>query len=461
MSITTHRSLFRGAAAVAAAILMLALFASAGFAQDSAGTRLDLDTAVEAALSSNPQTKLMDSQSRIADAKIAEAKTGKSPSLRFGQSFTRSNNPVFVFGSLLEQGRFAETNFALNSLNHPDGLNNFRTALEARVPIFDQRQTFSRVAQARNGREQVDLKTEQVRQQLRFEVVRTFYGVVLADSLVGIFDDAVAAAEANLKKTKDLVDVGMTTKADSLSADVELARVMQNKLEAESNLTTAKAELNLVMGDSPSVDRAAAGVLKETFFPVEDKEELIRIALENRPDLKQAQLEIDNSKIRSRSIKDQKLPEVSAFGNYGYSSPYITNGSADYTVGVTLSYTLFDPGRKARLAQAVEGETSAGYQKDILADKIRLEVIRAFEKYKTARAKIQVSIKTIAQSEEALRIVQDRYRNALATFDEVLRAEAALVRSKHDLQMSRYEYYVSYAAVQLATGRLTDVRAFE
>ena len=457
MSINKHRSLVRDAAV----ILALAVFASTGFAQDSAAPRLDLDTAVETALASNPQTKLMDSQTRIADAKIAEAKTGKSPTLRFGQSFTRSNNPVFVFGSLLEQGRFAATNFALNSLNHPDGLNNFRTALEARVPIFDQRQTFSRVSQARNGREQVDLKTEQVRQQLRFEVVRTYYGVVLADSLVGIFDEAVASAEANLKKTKDLVDVGMTTKADSLSAEVELARTTQNKLEAESNLTTAKAELNLVMGDSPSIDRETTGILKETFFPIEDKEELIRIALENRPDLKQAQLEIENSKIRSRSIKDQKLPEVSAFGNYGYSSPYITNGSADYTVGVTLSYTVFDPGRKARLAQAVEGETAAGYQKDILADKIRLEVIRAFEKYKTARAKIQVSIKTIAQSEEALRIVQDRYRNALATFDEVLRAEAALVRSKHDLQMSRYEYYISYAAVQLATGRLTDVRAFE
>ena len=41
------------------------------------------------------------------------------------------------------------------------------------------------------------------------------------------------------------------------------------------------------------------------------------------------------------------------------------------------------------------------------------------------------------------------------------RAEAALLRAKHDLLKAKYEYYVSYASVLLATGRLTDVRAFD
>lgn len=462
MSANHNRAGFRPATLAALAIILLsALLASEAFSQSSREPRLDLESAVNTALAANPRTKLSETESRIADTMIAEAESGRMPSVDFSQSFTRSNNPVFVFGSLLEQGRFREANFALNPLNNPDGLNNFRTAIDARVPIFDRRQTSSRIAQARNSKERADLSQESVRQQLRFDVVRNFYGVILARSMVGVYREAVKSAESNLKKTGDMVEVGMTTRADLLSADVELASILQQKLEAESGLATAAAELNLTLGDKPDLERDLAGSLSEIFFPVEEQSELIRIALENRPDYLRAELDVENSRILSKSVNDQKLPEVSAFGNFGYSSPYLANGSTDYTVGVTLSYNLFDAGRKARIERSAEGESAARLQKEILADRIRLEVVRAHEKYKTARAKIQVSIKSIARSEEALRITQDRYKFALASFDEVLRAETALVRSKHDLLMSRFEYYVSYAAVLLATGRLTDVRAFQ
>jgi outer membrane protein TolC len=446
---------------IAALITLIAALASSAFSQDYLGPRLDLETAVETAINANPKAKLSETQTRTAEAKIAEAKTGKLPFVQFSQSFTRSNNPVFVFGSLLEQGRFGEANFALNSLNHPDGLNNFRTAVDARVPLFDQRQTFARITQAKNTRSQADLESEAVRQQLRFDVVRGYFGVVLAKSMVSVYGDAVASAEANLKKTKDMVEVGFTTEADSLAADVELANILQQQLESESGLVMATAELNLTLGDQPDLERELSGNLRETYFPVEEQDELIRIALENRPDYKHAELDIENSRVRSKAVKDLRLPQVSAFGNFGYSSPYITNGSSDYTVGVSLSYTLFDPGRKARIAQSAEGESAAGFKKEILADQVRLEVIRAYQKYKTASAKIKVSIKSIARSEEVLRITQDRYKFALATFNDVLRAEAALVRSKHDLMLSRFEYYISYASVLLATGRLNDVSAFQ
>lgn len=445
-------------ALIAASLLLTAFSVSA---QTRPGIRVDLESAVETALSKNPRTRLAESETKTAEAKIEEAASGKLPTVGFGQSFTRSNNPVFVFGSLLEQGRFAESNFALDPLNHPDGLNNFRTFVEARVPIFDRGKTSNGTDRARIARDQAELGEEAVRQQLRFEVIRSFYGVILARSLVGIFEEAVDAAEANRKKTGDMVAVGMTTNADFLSAEVELARTLQKRLEAESNLASARVEFNLVLDGMSEPAKEPEGRLRETFFPIESRDDLIRIALENRPDYKQAELDTESSKLRTRSVKDEKLPEISAFGNYGYSSPYIAKGSADYTVGVSLSYSLFDAGRKSRLIQAAEGETSAELRREILANSIRLEVVRAFEKYITARAKIQVSIKTVAQSKEALRIVEDRYRSALATFDEVLRAEAALVRSKHDLQMSRYDYYVSYAAVLLATGRLTDVRTFD
>ncbi|MBI1763445.1 MAG: TolC family protein, partial [Acidobacteria bacterium] len=56
--------------------------------------------------------------------------------------------------------------------------------------------------------------------------------------------------------------------------------------------------------------------------------------------------------------------------------------------------------------------------------------------------------------------VQDRYNEGLTTITDVLRAETALVRAQTNVLATRYETYVGYASVLLASGRLTDVQAF-
>lgn len=422
---------------------------------------LDLQTAVDQALANNPQTRIAATGLKIAELKIREAKAGSKPTFELTQNVIRSNNPVFVFGSLLEQGRFSETNFAINSLNHPNGLFNFRSQVAGRFPIFDQRQTRSNVSQAEIGVRQQQLAVESVQQQLRFQVIRSFYGTIVAEEMVKVGEENVAAASENLRKTRDMVDVGMTTEADHLSAQVELAGAEQGRLEAESIVVTSFAALNLAIGDSPDARRGLRGELNERYFPVEEQAELIRIALENRPEYKRAELAVESSRVRTRAARGQNLPRVDAFGNYGYSSPYLANGSSDYTVGINLTYNLFDAGRKSRIAQAAEAESLAEFEKTQLGDQIRLEVIRADQAYRTSRAKIAVAVKTIAQSEEAKRIIDDRYRVGLTTFAEVLRAQAAMVAAKQNLLNAKYEYKVSYASVLLATGRLVDVRAFD
>ena len=455
---TYSRKLLKNAVTV---FILLVAISPGVFAQSIFPPKLDLETAIEKALENDPQTKISDSQTKIAESKIAEAKTGKDISVEFSQSAVRSNNPVFVFGSLLEQGRFSAANFALDSLNHPDGLNNFRTLLSAQKPIFDRRQTSSRVSRAELAKQQSELQTETIRQQIRFEVIRRFYGAIIGSEMLNVGKEAVKSAEANKNKAKDMVEVGMTTEADFLAADVEVAAAQQQALEAENNLVTTLAALNISLGDKPDFGRELVGDLKEKYFPLEEQDILIKLAFDNRADYKRAELAVNMSREQSKAVKDQKLPQVSAFGNFGYSSPYLANGSSDYTVGVSLNYTLFDAGRKHRVEQSAEAETVAELELQNLGNQIRLDVIRALQNHKTARAKIQVSIKSIAQAEEVLRIVQDRYKFGLTTFNEVLRAESALVRAKHNLLSSRYDYYISYAALLLATGRLNDVRAFD
>jgi outer membrane protein TolC len=151
---------------------------------------------------------------------------------------------------------------------------------------------------------------------------------------------------------------------------------------------------------------------------------------------------------------------VDLFTSVGVSARSFLTGSTDYLVGASVTFNLFDAGRKARLAQARAAETIATLEQEHLANQIRLEVVRARQQFITARERLAVAERVISHATEALRIVQDRYHEGLTTITEVLRAETALVRARTNVLAARYDYYIGYANVLLATGQLTDVQPF-
>src|SRR5215472_16185094 len=87
---------------------------------------LALSDAVEIALKNNPAVGAADAYADAVRQGIKTAQAGRYPRLDFSYSFTRSNNPVYVFGTLLTQGQFQAENFRLDFLNHPPPLDNFR-----------------------------------------------------------------------------------------------------------------------------------------------------------------------------------------------------------------------------------------------------------------------------------------------------------------------------------------------
>ena len=141
---------------------------SVAFAQSQSNETLTLSQAVDIALAKNPLTRVAAGGRQLADAQLSAARAGRWPLLQASEGVTTSNNPVFVFGSLLEQGRFGANNFLLSSLNNPDALTNFRAGLSVRVPLFDQRQTSARIDVAKLGQQQADQQAELVAQQIRF-----------------------------------------------------------------------------------------------------------------------------------------------------------------------------------------------------------------------------------------------------------------------------------------------------
>ena len=72
---------------------------------------LSLREAVRMALLKNKTIEASAAGVKAAEARIRQAQGGLLPKLNYSESFARSDNPVFVFSSLLTQHQFGPENF--------------------------------------------------------------------------------------------------------------------------------------------------------------------------------------------------------------------------------------------------------------------------------------------------------------------------------------------------------------
>ncbi len=421
---------------------------------------LTLPSAVEKALKNNPLIRITLSGREIADAQLREARAGWFPLLQFSETFTRGNNPVFVFGSLLEQARFTQQSFQLSALNNPEPLSNFRTAITLRQALFDQLQTYTHVTQARLGQQQADLQKAMVEQQVRFEVIRAYYGVLVAHAKKDVAEEAVKMAESDGKRIRDRVQAGLAVESDLLAAEVQRAEFRQQQIDSEGDVAVAYAALNTVLGLPVDTSQDVTGELANKRFETAGREELIRLALLHRPDYVRAGYSVQFNREGVLGAKREYLPRLDFMATYGGSGKDLSSGSPDWTISAGLTFNLFDTGRGARIGKARAAQSMAAAEQENLANQIRLEVVRAYQQYVSSRERLGVAGQVIGQATETHRIVQNRYREGLTTITEVLRAETALVRARLNVVAARYDYYVSYAHVLLSVGKLTDIQPF-
>jgi outer membrane protein TolC len=422
------------------------------------GVPLTLEGAVQRALQANPRLEAMAAGIEAADADVARAKAGLMPSLQFKQDYTNSNNPVYVFGSLLEQSRFGEPNFDVNFLNNPPSINNFRTALNLRIPIFNRWQVYSQIDSARLRVEQAGWDQSWAQHQITFQVVQGYFGVLLAEARREVAQEAVRTAEAELEAIRSRLDQGLVVKSALLAMEVQLADFRQQLAQATGDEEMAWAALNTVLALPIDVRQELAGALDERSFPLPSRGDLIRLAMTQRPDYRKAAANVDLAEQQVRSARGDYLPDLNVFASVGRSSHNLADGSGDFAVGASLTFDIVDLGRSPRIQQAVAESRGAQAQERAAANEIRFEVVQAYQQFVTAREQLNVARAAVDQGVEALRIVEDRHEVGLTTVTEVLRAQTALLRARLNLLGARYGHYIGFAKTLLVSGGLTDVR---
>jgi outer membrane protein len=419
---------------------------------------LTLEGAARQALASHPSIEAAEATEREAAAGTRQAQSGYLPRLSWTESYMRSNNPVYVFGSLLNQKRFGVDNFAVESLNNPDSINNFQSLVRVEQTVYDARSTKHAVRAAKLA-EELNSETRRSREaDVLLQVARTYFGVALAEQGLSVAEETVEIAKADLHRAEAVFEAGMSTKADVISVRVHLADTEQQRIQAASDATIARAALNDALGVDLDRSWSLATPLAADFQPAAGSlEQYLAVAVDHRPGLRAATLGEQISAAQTAVSKRSILPRVVAQGVFEADRQrFVTQGGGNWLAGVSMRWDVWQGGaNRARIAASREAEIRVAAESRQAYSAAALEVRRAHADLGSATQRAAVAASVVDEAEESLRIIRDRYEAGLEDVTALLRSEVALTHSRYRRLGTVYEQRVARAALEHAAGTLT------
>jgi outer membrane protein len=438
-------------------LFLIVLLPAAASAVDSpaAPRRVSLESAIRIALRENRALMAAGFADRAALDHTGVALGAMVPRLDAGENLSYTNNPVQVFSDLLLQQDFNQSDFSLDSLNHPGFLSNFQSQITLSFPLFAGGRLIAAYRAAGFAAAAERWRLLRTRQTVEFEVMRSYYGAVLAEERLAVVDRALTAARAHLRQANDLFQHGMVVNSDVLRTNVLVGGLEQERIQAESRLKIAWATLANVLGVD---DAAVAPVVKSpTEVPptsVDRLDALLAHGSADRPEIKIAAARMEQARQAVAMARAEYWPTIQVAGVYENDSESLSRAGNNGAVMLAGRLNLFNGlATKSKVDAARAEFDRARVLADDLRRSVRLEIETAYRTLLAADQQLDVARRDTIYANRALNVLEDRYGSGLATNVAVLDAQAS--REQTDLQLvaAQVGVEVDRAALNLATGQ--------
>jgi outer membrane protein len=418
-----------------------------------AQTPLTLTDAIARARAQNPDAGSTAAAEREAVQRVTQARAGYLPKVDVAESWQLGNQPVFVFSSLLAQRQFTAADFALGALNHPDAIDNFRSAVMIEQSVFDGA-IRGNVAAAGISREIAATNRTVVDHDLAASVTSAYGRVLVAAAASQSAAAAAGTASADRELAGNRRDAGLATDAVVLQLDVHVTRAREQQIRAAADERIARAQLNQLMGEPLGevfdLERSpATAAIDGTDLAALEEE-----AVKNRPEVKLAALQEQLASAAETAARAAFLPQVTAQGGWDFDGGAWNTRSSGWIVGAVARINLFHGfSDKARLAETREQVTRSALERMKAETAARLDVHIAVARLEAARASEAVGRAAVEQSRESRRIIRDRYEAGLTDVSSLLRAAEAVVQAETQQTTAHVAVLTETAALERTLGR--------
>ena len=391
---------------------------------------LTLDDLVRLALANNPVTTIAVETVKRADAGVVQARAAQLPDL--GLNWDARQDKTLTGPSGGRSSR--DLNLTLSQTFYKSGLR-------------------EQIGAARAGARAARYGDVDTRRALILNVAQSYFAALANVGLAEVAMRAVASSQQHLDLADARIGRGVAARADRYPFEVELAQARLAAISADNAAKTSLTDLKRAVGlpSSTAIKIAQA----QTYPPYSGKlAELLQTAYGNRPDIKQSQEQVKQSRQLLRIAEIQAGPVLTVGGAADYGRHTGTTGD-DWQVSAGVSMPIFDAGLSkagvdsARSSLRITEENLRSTQLEISA-----EVERNFLNVTAAAAGITAADAALQSAQVSLGAAQEKYANGVGTVVDVTDAQTKLEQADAAQVKARYDYNTSLAALKAAVGRM-------
>ncbi len=402
---------------------------------------LTLEEAYRLAMTRNEQIGIAREGLSQAEKEIDRAKSFLYPRLSTDAGYLRRPDPILSggFGVL-----------------RPESQKQFNITFEQ--PLYTGGRATAAYRGAKLGLKGEALALNLTTENLLFQVAQAYYEALKALKNTEIEKNEVARLEAHLKDAQNRLRVGEVTKTVVLRAEAELADARARLIRAENNQAITKDQLAFLVNSDGEFDLTEPPSLA---LSERSESEWIETARDRRDDLRRQAAEIEIAKERINVAKGNFYPSLNLEAQYNWIDPnpqsafFITN---DRFAIIKLSFPLFEGKiRVAELNQSKSRHRQAILQKELLSDRISVEVRRARFDLAALTAQLDVLRAQVAFARENFTLVSRQFAVGLATNIDVLDANAVLISAERQLANTTYDRETAILQLEKSSGVFLDL----
>lgn len=296
---------------------------------------------------------------------------------------------------------------------------------------------FGKLLNSKRGQQAAYLKSKYARQAVRSQIIcgiaNIYYTLLMLDRQVEITTETAAIYKENVRAMEAMKVAGYVNEAGVAQMRAASHQVEASLLDLKRQVRETENSLSVLLAKAPqSIQR---GKLEDQVMPEELTAGVPLQLLENRPDVKMAEMTLAGAYYSTNQARAAFYPSLRIGGTAGW-----TNGSgvAVSNPGIvmlqalaSLTQPIFNNGKlvaNLKVAKAEEEIARMNFQQKIL--EAGKEVSDALCLYETADKKLVEDKGRVEQLQKAVTYTKALFQSAESTYLEVLTAQQSLLSAE-------------------------------
>ncbi len=346
--------------------------------------------------------------------------------------------------------------------NYPYRIDPYRTfTMSATLsqPVFSGGKLINDYKYARLGVDYTAIQAEVDRQDLILEVYEAFWQMAQGEKLLEVANQSVVALTSLRNQTMEFYKTGVVAKVDVLSTEGQLATARIQKTQASTQIDTQRAILNNLLRypqETPTKITYDLGFRPSSY----SVPQIYEIAARNRLEIQQANISVAQAIAMVKSADAALMPTISVQTQGTRTNddwnPFDPEAINDWSIGgiLTWSFDMFRSRETSKERRVTEARTFVAREQ--LVENIMSEVKQSYVAMKRSESDVVDNRKAVEYQTENFRINQERYKEQVATYVEVLDAQRLLSNAQGDYYTALIGLKINRATLERKMGILKE-----